>query len=50
MRADLLLLDSNPITDVGNTTKIAGVMLNGRWMSRQEIDKRLKELETTTTP
>jgi hypothetical protein len=50
MRADLLLLDSNPITDVENTTKIAGVMLNGRWMSRQEIDKRLKELETTTTP
>jgi Amidohydrolase family len=50
MRADLLLLDANPLTDVGNTTKIAGVMLNGRWMSRQEIDKRLKELETTTTP
>jgi imidazolonepropionase-like amidohydrolase len=50
MRADLLLLDANPLTDVGNTTKIAGVMLNGRWMSRPEIDKRLKELETTTTP
>ena len=48
MRADLLLLDANPLTDVGNTTKIAGVMLNGRWMSRPEIDKRLKELETTT--
>ena len=50
MRADLLLLDANPLTDVGNTTKIAGVMLNGRWMSRPEIDKRLKDLETTTTP
>ena len=50
MRADLLLLDANPLTDVGNTTKIAGVMLNGRWMSRPDIDKRLKELETTTTP
>ena len=50
MRADVLLLDANPLTDVGNTTKIAGVMLNGRWMSRPEIDKRLKELETTTTP
>jgi imidazolonepropionase-like amidohydrolase len=48
MRADLLLLDANPITDVGNTTKIAGVMLNGLWMSRQEIDKRLKALETPT--
>ncbi len=50
LRADLLLLDANPLSDISNTTKIAGVMLNGRWMSRQEIDKRLKELETTTTP
>lgn len=50
MRADLLLLDANPLTDITNTTKIAGVMLNGKWMSRQEIDKKLKELETTTTP
>jgi Amidohydrolase family len=48
MRADLILLDANPLTDVGNTTKIAGVMLSGRWMSRPAIDKRLKELETTT--
>ena len=48
LRADLLLLDANPLTDITNTTKIAGVMLNGRWMSRQELDKRLKELETTT--
>jgi imidazolonepropionase-like amidohydrolase len=50
MRADLLLLDANPLTDIANTTKIAGVMLNGRWMSRGEIDKRLKGLETTATP
>ena len=50
MRADLLLLDANPLNDIANTTKIAGVMLNGKWMSRQEIDKKLKELETTTTP
>jgi len=50
MRADLLLLDANPLSDIANTTKIAGVMLNGKWMSRQEIDKKLKELETTTTP
>jgi imidazolonepropionase-like amidohydrolase len=44
MRADLLLLDANPLTDVANTTKIAGVMLNGRWMSREDIEKRLQEL------
>jgi imidazolonepropionase-like amidohydrolase len=48
MRADLILLDANPLTDIANTTRIAGVMLNGRWMSRQEIDKRLAQIAETT--
>jgi imidazolonepropionase-like amidohydrolase len=48
MRADLLLLDANPLTDIANTTRIAGVMLNGRWMSRQEIDKRFAQIAETT--
>ena len=43
-RADLLLLDANPLEDIGNTTRIAGVMLNGRWMSRAELDKRLGQI------
>jgi imidazolonepropionase-like amidohydrolase len=29
--ANLLLLDADPLADVGNTRKIAGVMLKGRW-------------------
>ena len=48
MRADLLLLDANPLVDIGNTTKIAGVVVNGRWMSRAELDKKLAELAGTT--
>jgi imidazolonepropionase-like amidohydrolase len=44
MRADLLLLDANPLQDIANTTRIAGVMINGRWMGRAELDKRLAEL------
>jgi imidazolonepropionase-like amidohydrolase len=40
-RADLLLLDANPLADIANSSKIAGVMVNGRWLSREEIDKRL---------
>ena len=40
-RADLVLLDANPLEDIGNTSRIAGVMLNGKWLSRAEIDKRL---------
>ena len=40
-RADLILLDANPLIDVGNTTKQSGVMLQGRWLPKSEIDKRL---------
>lgn len=42
-RADLLLLDANPLQNIDNTWKIAGVMVNGRWLSKAEIDKRLAE-------
>ena len=42
-RADLVLLDANPLQNIDNSLKIAGVMVNGRWMSKAEIDKRLAE-------
>jgi len=41
-RADLLLLDANPLEDISNSSKIAGVMLNGRWLPKAEIAKRLE--------
>jgi len=41
-RADLVLLDANPLEAIANTTKIAGVMLGGRWMPKAEIDARLQ--------
>jgi imidazolonepropionase-like amidohydrolase len=40
-RADMVLIDGNPLTDIRNTGKISGVMLGGRWMAREEIQKRL---------
>ena len=40
-RADLLLLDANPLQSIDNTWKIAGVVMNGRWLSRADIDQRL---------
>ena len=43
-RADLVLLDANPLTDLANLTRRAGVMLRGRWVSRSEIDKGLESL------
>lgn len=40
-RADLILLEGNPLEDIANVSKIAGVMVNGRWFPREEIDARL---------
>ncbi|HUP43990.1 MAG TPA: amidohydrolase family protein [Thermoanaerobaculia bacterium] len=44
-RADLILLEGNPLDDISSVAKIAGVMVNGRWLSRAEIDKRLAKIE-----
>ena len=45
-RADLVLLDANPLTDISNSSKIAAVVLGGRVLTRDEIDKRLAALRT----
>jgi imidazolonepropionase-like amidohydrolase len=43
--ADLVLLDANPLEDIRNTQKIAGVVVNGRYLSRVELDKVLVAVE-----
>jgi len=42
--ADLLLLDANPLLKIGNTRRIHGVMLQGRWLDRREIAKMLRHV------
>jgi imidazolonepropionase-like amidohydrolase len=42
--ADLVLLDANPLEDIANTTRIAGVMIDGRWIPKTEIDRRLVQM------
>ena len=44
LRADLLLLDRNPIDDVANVRDPAGVMIRGRWIPRDEISERLTRI------
>ncbi len=46
--ADLLLLDANPLTDIANTRRLAGVMLRGRWLSQAERTRMLEELEVAS--
>jgi imidazolonepropionase-like amidohydrolase len=42
--ADLVLLDANPLKDIHNTRKIAGVMLAGKYFSRKELDSERGKL------
>jgi imidazolonepropionase-like amidohydrolase len=39
--ADLLLLDTNPLSDIRAVANSSGVMVDGRWISRELIDQRL---------
>lgn len=44
MRADLLVLGGNPLNDVNNVRDISGVMLRGKWLPRNELDKILEAI------
>lgn len=44
--ADLVLLSANPLEDISNTQKIAGVFANGRYFYRAEIEKILTGVES----
>src|SRR5450631_587437 len=43
--ANLVLLDANPLDDIRNTQKIAAVIVNGRYLSRADLDKMLAGVE-----
>jgi hypothetical protein len=43
-RADLLLLDADPLADIANLQHISGVMVRGRWLSSEQIQARLAEI------
>ena len=43
-RTDLLLVEANPLEDVAAASKIAGVMMRGRWIPKAEIDRRMRRI------
>ncbi|HEY7545206.1 MAG TPA: amidohydrolase family protein, partial [Blastocatellia bacterium] len=43
-RADLLLVKADPLKDVKNVRRLAGVMVRGKWISEAEIGERLNKL------
>ena len=46
-RADLVLLDANPLDDIRNTRKIAAVILRGGLLDRKELNRLLKETDAS---
>jgi imidazolonepropionase-like amidohydrolase len=42
--ADLVLLEANPLEDIRNTRKIAAVVIDGKYYSRQDLDKMLARI------
>jgi imidazolonepropionase-like amidohydrolase len=49
-RADLLLLESNPLSDVSAIQERSGVMLRGRWMAEDELQAVLDRLAESYKP
>jgi imidazolonepropionase-like amidohydrolase len=43
-RADLVLLNANPLVNIGATKDRAGVMLKGKWYSQAQLDSWLNEI------
>jgi imidazolonepropionase-like amidohydrolase len=42
--SDLLLVDGNPLDDVSAAAKVAGVLIQGRWLGREEIGARMRQV------
>jgi hypothetical protein len=47
--ADMVLLDDNPLDDVANVHKIAGVVLRGTYFPRNDLDAMLSQVEQEAT-
>ena len=43
--ASLVLLEANPLENIHNTQRISGVILKGRYFSKQELQQMLQEAE-----
>jgi imidazolonepropionase-like amidohydrolase len=44
LRADLILIEDNPLEDVGNAARLNGVMARGRWFPQSELQAMLDAL------
>jgi len=45
--SDMVLLDKNPLEDIRHTKTILGVIIKGKWLDRQELNKMLLDVENS---
>ncbi|HEX9736960.1 MAG TPA: amidohydrolase family protein [Thermoanaerobaculia bacterium] len=48
-RADLILVEGDPLADVGNVARSLGIMVRGRWLDKAELEQRLERLAASHT-
>jgi Amidohydrolase family len=46
--ANLVLLEKNPLLDIKNTSTIAGVMVKGRWLTSNDLQQLLDDVEVAS--
>jgi len=49
-RADLILLETNPLEDVSNVKKRVGMMVRGRWLTNEQLQSMLDGLVESYKP
>ena len=47
--ADLVLLEADPLASIANTRKIAAVIVRGRFLAREDLDRMLSEARTAAS-
>ena len=45
LAADAVVLDADPLTDISNTNRIHGVLIRGRWLTREDRSARLAAIK-----
>ena len=43
-RTDLLLVDGDPLADIAAASRVEGVLMRGRWIGKEDIERRLREI------
>jgi imidazolonepropionase-like amidohydrolase len=47
---DIVMVNENPLEDISAASKVSGVLMRGHWFASEEIQKRMKAIETPNTP